>query len=101
MVKMDIKPSPLSKYKFVAIFSKDGKKLKTTHFGLKGATDYTMMPNTKESEMKRHAYSTRHRHDLKTNNPMRAGYLSLYILWGDSTNMQTNIQAYKKKFGFE
>jgi hypothetical protein len=101
MVKVDISPSPLSQYKFVAIFSKDGKKIKTTHFGLKGATDYTMMPNTKESELKRHSYQTRHRHDLKTQNPMRAGYLSLFVLWGDSHSMQTNIQAYKKKFGFE
>ena len=101
MVKVDIKPSPLAKHKFVAIFSKDGKKIKTTHFGLKGATDFTMMPNTKESELKRHAYQTRHRHDLKTNNPMRAGYLSLYILWGDSTNLQTNIREYKKKFNFD
>jgi hypothetical protein len=97
MVKVEIKPSPLPKHKFVAIFSKDGKKIKTTHFGLKGSEDYTMHHN----ELRRHAYQTRHRHDLKTQNPMRAGYLSLYILWGDSTNLQTNIREYKKKFGFD
>jgi hypothetical protein len=29
---------------------------------------------------------------------MRAGYLSYYILWGDSTSMKKNIASYKKKF---
>ena len=96
MVKVDISPSPLPKYKYVAVFSKDGKKIKTTHFGLKGAEDYTMH----HDELRRHAYQTRHRHDLKTNNPMCAGYLSLYILW-NLPSLKASIADYKKKFGFE
>jgi hypothetical protein len=38
--------------------------------------------------------------DLKTNNPMRAGYLSLYILW-NLPSLKASIEDYKKRFGFE
>jgi len=29
---------------------------------------------------------------------MKPGYLSWYLLWGDSTSLQQNIKDYKKKF---
>ena len=31
---------------------------------------------------------------------IKPGYLSFYILWGDSTSRQQNIKAYKKRFSF-
>jgi hypothetical protein len=43
-------------------------------------------------------YRERHRKDLETKDPTRAGYLSYYILWGNSTSKQKNIQDYKRKF---
>jgi hypothetical protein len=43
-------------------------------------------------------YRKRHAKDLKTNDPHRAGYLSYYILWGDSPNLATNVAAYTKRF---
>tara|TARA_R110000822_G_scaffold50851_1_gene132599 strand:+ start:145 stop:456 length:312 start_codon:yes stop_codon:yes gene_type:complete len=69
---------------------------KIVHFGTSGMDDYTI---TKDKEQ-RERYQKRHKKDLDTNNPMRAGYLSYYLLWGDSTSIKENIKSFKKKFGF-
>jgi hypothetical protein len=67
---------------------------KKVHFGQENADDYTI---TKDKEQ-RERYRKRHQKDLKTNDPMKPGYLSWYLLWGDSTSLQQNIKDYKKKF---
>ena len=67
---------------------------KKVHFGQENADDYTI---TKDKEQ-RDRYRKRHQKDLKTNDPVRPGYLSYYLLWGDSTSLQQNIKDYKKKF---
>jgi hypothetical protein len=67
---------------------------KKVHFGSKGMDDYTI---TKDKEQ-RDRYRKRHKKDLDTKDPTRAGYLSYYLLWGDSTSLQQNIKDYKKKF---
>jgi hypothetical protein len=59
--------------------------------------DYTL---TKDKEQ-RARYRSRHKKDLKTGDPTKAGYLSYYILWGDSTSVRTNISSYKKRFNFK
>ena len=79
--------------KLMAIFDNDGRK-KTVHFGASGLDDYTI---TKSKEQ-RDRYRTRHKKDLETGDPTRAGFLSYYILWGDSISRTTNISSYKKKF---
>jgi hypothetical protein len=79
--------------KLMAIFENNGRK-KTIHFGAQGMDDYTL---TKSKEQ-RERYRTRHAKDLKTGDPSRAGFLSYYILWGDSTSRAKNISDYKKKF---
>jgi len=88
--------------------SKPGKKMmaiflnpitnrkKTVHFGAAGMDDYTI---TKDKEQ-RERYRQRHKKDLETGDPTRAGYLSYEILWGASTSRDANITAYKKKHGF-
>lgn len=81
--------------KFQATFKLNNGKEKKTSFGASGYTDYTLSGDKK----KRDAYRKRHKKDLNTKDPMRAGFLSYYILWGDSTNLQTNIKSYKKRFG--
>ena len=81
--------------KFQATFKLNNGKEKKTSFGAKGYTDFTLSGDKK----KRDAYRSRHKKDLNTKDPMRAGFLSYYILWGDSKNLQTNIKAYKKRFG--
>ncbi len=81
--------------KLSAVFeNKKTKRTKTVHFGSAGMGDYTI---TKDKEQ-RERYRKRHQKDLKTNDPTRAGYLSYYILWGDSTSRKTNIADYKKRF---
>tara|TARA_R110000803_G_scaffold172016_1_gene234916 strand:+ start:287 stop:577 length:291 start_codon:yes stop_codon:yes gene_type:complete len=82
------------KKKYDALFKdKDGKEKKIS-FGASGYGDYTITKNKEQRER----YRKRHEKDLKTNDPTRAGYLSRFLLWGDSTNLKKNIQDYKKKF---
>jgi len=80
--------------KLVAVFEQDTGRKKTTHFGAKGMDDYTKTHDKDQRER----FRTRHAKDLETGDPTRAGFLSYYILWGDSTSMQANIASYKKKF---
>ena len=83
------------KKKFDAIFGENGKT-KTVSFGSAGMNDYTLTGDKEARER----YRKRHKKDLRTNDPKRAGYLSYYILWGDSKNINTNIKNYKKMFNF-
>ena len=67
---------------------------KTTHFGAAGADDYTLTGDKEQ----RARYRQRHAKDLETNDPTRAGFLSYYILWGDSTSRAKNIADYRARF---
>lgn len=90
-----ITPSTKEGKKLMAVFiNKDTNRQKTTHFGAKGMSDYSIH---KDKE-RRERYRKRHQKDLKTNDPTRAGYLSMHILWGDSTSIKKNISSYKKRF---
>ena len=91
MKSVEIKNSTKADKKKMAIFYEDGKKIKTVHFGASGMDDYT---KTKDKEQRKR-YRQRHEKDLKTKDPMKAGYLSYYILWGDSTSLD------EKRFGFK
>jgi hypothetical protein len=93
-MKMTIKPSTKPGKKLMATFTKDNGRTKITHFGAKGMDDYTI---TKDKERRR-LYRERHKKDLATKDPTRAGFLSYYILWGDSTSRAENIKNYKKRF---
>jgi hypothetical protein len=77
-------------HKWVAIF-KDGTR---TPFGAYGMDDYTITGNQEQ----RKRYRRRHRKDLLTRDPTRAGFLSYYLLWGDSTSIQSNKRAYESRF---
>ena len=85
-----VKPSTRKHKRFLATF-KDGTQ---THFGLKGGATYI----DHGDKQKRDAYRARHKTDLKTNNPQRAGYLSYYVLWGNSKNIKQNIREFNKQF---
>jgi hypothetical protein len=81
------------KHKYEAKFLDDGKEIKTK-FGASGMDDYTIT----HDEEQRSRYRKRHSKDLETKDVTRAGYLSYYILWGDSTSITENIREFKKKF---
>lgn len=97
MVKMVVKKSNKPDKKLMAIFTKDNGRTKTTHFGAANMDDYTL---TKDKEQRKR-YRERHKKDLSTGDYTRAGYLSYYILWGNSTSRKENIAAYKRRFNLQ
>jgi len=94
MKLLSVKPSTNPKKKYMATFQKDDGRTKTTHFGAAGMDDYT---KTHDKEQ-RDRYRSRHQKDLSTGDPTRAGFLSYWILWGDSTSMHSNISSFKSKY---
>lgn len=83
--------SPVKSKKWRAVFS-DGKH---TDFGASAYTDYTIS-HDKEQRVR---YITRHRnHSENWNNPRTAGSLARWILWGESTDLNSNLIAFKTKF---
>jgi len=94
MKLLSVTPSTKADKKLMAKFETDTGRTKTVHFGAKGMDDYTI---THDKEQ-RTRYRTRHAKDLTTRDPTKAGFLSYYILWGDSTSLQQNISSYKSRF---
>jgi hypothetical protein len=84
------------KKKHTAIFYKDGKKVKTTHFGSKGMSDYTIH---KDPERKKR-WEARHRVRENWNAFMTAGALSKHILW-NKTSKSASISDYLKRFNLK
>ena len=94
MKLVSITPSDKSDKKLKAVFETDTGRTKTVHFGAKGMDDYTIT-HDKEAQKR---YLARHAKREDWNNPVSPGALSRWILWGDSTNRQTNVSAFKKRF---
>jgi hypothetical protein len=98
MVKMIIEPGSAKGKKYKAVFFDDnGKKIKTSQFGAKGYEDYTMHKDKK----RRDKYRSRHKGMLAKTNYTSPAHLSYYLLWGNSTSLNTNIKNYKKKFNLK
>ena len=83
--------SDKSKKKYLAVFKTDKGRQKKVYFGAAGMNDYTLTGDKKARER----YRTRHKKDLKTNDPTRAGYLSFAILW-TKPNLKASILFYNK-----
>ena len=97
-MKMTIEKGTAKNKKLKAIFYDDsGKKIKTTQFGDDRYSDYTIH----KDKSRRSKYRDRHKKDLEKGDYMSAGYLSYYILWGASKNINTNINSYKKRFKYK
>jgi hypothetical protein len=94
MINIIIKPSTKPDKKYMATYENDTGRTKTTHFGASGMDDYTKT----HDKAQRDRYRSRHAKDLQTGDPTRAGLLSYYLLWGESTSLQANIAAYRKRF---
>ena len=88
---LKLEPATNKRHKWIAFFD-DGTK---TRFGAKGYEDFT----THGDLDRRERYKARHAKDLRTNDPRKAGFLSYYILWGDSTDINENIKTYNRRFG--
>ena len=94
-MKVVIKKSTNPKKKYMAVFTKNGKKVKSTHFGQAGASDFT---KHKDPERKKR-YLNRHRKNENWNSPMTAGSLSRWILW-NKPGFRDSIKDYKKRFRY-
>jgi hypothetical protein len=78
--------------KFTAVFLRANGTEKRVKFGAKGYSDYTIH----KDRARRERYRQRHKKDLATRDATRPGFLSWHILWGDSTNLNANIRAYRR-----
>jgi hypothetical protein len=95
-MKVVIKKSTNPQKKYMATFYENKKKIKTTHFGAAGMSDYTKHKN--KSRKKR--YMTRHKRRERWNDYMTAGSLSRYILWNKPT-LRESIKDYKNRFNLD
>jgi hypothetical protein len=87
------------KHKFVATFEYSDGHEKHVSFGAFNMDDFTISKKSiDERKSMRERYRTRHMKDLHTHDPTAAGYLSMFILWGESTSMKENIKEYKRMF---
>ena len=87
---MKIQPSTRKDKKLMATFSNG----RTIHFGAKGSKTYL----DHGDKVKREAYLARHRVNEKWSDPYSPGALSRWILWGDSTSLEANHQAFMRRF---
>jgi guanylate kinase len=93
-----IEESPNKEKKLVAYFyDKDGKKFRTVHFGARGMSDFTQHkdPKRKKNYLARHGGMGENWKD-----PMTAGALSRWILWG-KPSLRESFNDFKKKFKIE
>ena len=93
-MKVVIKKSTNKDKKYMAIFYDGEKKVKTTHFGASGYTDFIKSGG---DEKKKKAYLDRHRVNENWNDYTSAGSLSRWILW-NKKSLSASIADYKKRF---
>ena len=85
-----LEPAKDGIHKWIAHFD-TGKK---TKFGAKGYQDFTQHGD----EVRAERYRARHRKDLDTKDPTRAGYLSYYVLWNKPT-LEASVADFNRRFG--
>ena len=90
-IKLDISDQPLKKYVFIY---KDGDKIKKINFGSKGSKTYL----DHKDKTKRENYLKRHKAGRENWKKINPGSLSAFILWGDSTDLKTNLYNYLNDF---
>jgi HAD superfamily hydrolase (TIGR01662 family) len=94
---VDVSRSTNKEKKLMAVFEdKDGKKIKTTHFGARGMSDYTKHGDKERMEL----YNKRHKKNEHWNKPMTAGALSKHILW-NKPSLAGSFNDYKRRFGLK
>ena len=92
-MNVKITDSSNPKKRLMAIFTDNGKKIRTIHFGLKGGSTFI----DHKDETKKKNYLARHKVRENWNDYMSAGSLARYILWNEPT-LTESIKSYKKRF---
>jgi hypothetical protein len=77
-------------------YDDDGDIVKTTHFGQRGASDFTKHKDTE----RKNRYLARHQKRENWNDFKSAAGLSRWILW-NKPSLNTSIDYYIKKFGLK
>lgn len=75
---------------------KDNGRTLTIHFGSKNSSTYL----DHADKDKRRAYLARHEKNENWQE-VNAGSLSKFLLWGKSTDLQTNLKEYFKRFNIK
>jgi hypothetical protein len=88
---ISIKKSKIKGKKLTAKFEINGST-RTIHFGAAGMSDFTKH----KDKNRRNRYIFRHKKDLKTNDPARAGYLSMFVLW-NKPSLKASITDYRRR----
>jgi hypothetical protein len=91
---MNIKSLTESKQKGKKYTIKFSNPTKTIHFGSEGSSTYL----DNKDKTTRDNYMNRHAPNEDWDDPLSAGALSLYILWGPFTDINDNLDFYKKTF---
>jgi transposase-like protein len=74
-----------------------GGKTKTIHFGDSTMRDYTSFSPQEKSKHKS-AYLSRHAKRENWNDPTTAGFWSRWILWGNTSNIKSNLASTRRRF---
>lgn len=94
---VQLKKSDISGKKYTAVFFNNQRvKVKTTHFGSAGMSDYTIH---KDDERKQR-YIDRHSANENWDNYMSAGSLSFHLLWS-KPSLSSAYNSYLKKFNLK
>ena len=99
LIKLQKSANPRKKW--TATFRLADNKFKSVSFGDPNRDDYLKHKDVK----RRDAYLKRHARDLRTNDPLKPGYLAYYITWSGfpqsgkpTTSISKLIKMYNKKF---
>lgn len=93
-VSVEIRKSEQPKKRFTAFFKRENGKIKKVHFGSEGANTFIDGAEEKVKEN----YLKRHKVNENWDDPISAGALSRWIIWGEHRNVNKNIVAFRKKF---
>jgi hypothetical protein len=94
---VQLKKSEIDGKKYTAVFYDENRvKIKTTHFGATGYSDYTKHGD----EESKQRYIERHRNNENWADYKSAGSLSRYILW-NKPSVSASYNDYLKKFGLK
>ena len=97
-MRFTLEPAADKKHKWVGIFTDPiTKHERRIPFGAYGMSDYTQH----KDKLRRERYFLRHRTRENWNDPMSAGALSRWLLWGESTNLTTNVRSFKNRFNLD
>ena len=97
MNNLIITKSHLKNKKFDAILTDKKGNKKVIPFGAEGYSDFILSGGDKK---KREAYIKRHKKNEDWNK-INPASLSRFILWGNSSNIDSNIKDFMKKFNLK